>query len=131
MKLGDALLEYAKEPVLIEDGSDNWEPSTLYDELDEEALEKDVYVCQDYIADLDEDEYQVTPYMFTIVNIGEEPYFVKHRDDGNYQVRLMEKPDSEYSRPIYGQDRFEHKQAAYRRKSQLNKDWQEHRILGA
>jgi hypothetical protein len=119
MRLEDALLEYAQQPVLIEDGANNWEPSTLRDELDRETLDKDVYACSDYVADIDEHGYQVTPHMFTIVNIGEDPYFVVRKEDGSYRVRFMENPQQEHSRLIHGQSRFEHKQGAYRRKSYL------------
>jgi hypothetical protein len=130
MNLREALQEFLPDPVLIDDETDYWTVYHLLEELSEEELAREVYSCHDYITRLDEQGYQITPALFTICHIGETPYYVEH-DEKGYQVRLMISEEQERSRPIYGQDRYQQKQAAYRRKTQLNTDWQQARVLGA
>lgn len=134
MKLKKALESFMHDTVLIDDGVDAWWIDALLDAYaeneDTASLDQEVYACDKYIAALDSQGYQITPPMFTIINIGEAPYFVSHESKG-YRVKFMINAESERSRYIYGQNCFDHKQAAYRRKDGLNEDWQKHRLLGA
>lgn len=135
------LQEWDKESVLLDDGSTKWRPDLLIDAMEEavrdgsaetSGLDEEVYSCDKYIARLNEQGYQILPGMFSIINIGEEPYQVKH-DTKGYRVICIEDPDPGQNswRYIYGQNLYDQKQGAYRRKSQLNEDWQKHRILMA
>ena len=93
-------------------------------------LDEEVYSCAEYIAGLNEQGYQILPGMYTIINIGEEPYKVKHGPKG-YRIICMEDKEHNIWRFIHGQNSYELKQSAYRRKSQLNEDWQKLRLLMA
>lgn len=145
--LREALQEFDKEPILLDDGDTLWRPDLLIDALEEgvremearrqpnepevtNVLDEEVYYCSDYIALLDEQGYQILPGMYSIVPIGEEPYRVEH-DPKGYRVICVEDPKHDRWRYIYGQNLYDKKQGAYRRKSQLNEDWQKHRFLGA
>lgn len=145
--LREVLLEWDKEPVLLNDEAAFWQPDLLIDALEDgyeemkarrqsyepeptNVLDEEVYSCADYIARLDESGYQILPGMYGIIPIGEEPYQVRH-DEKGYRVIFVENPKQDSWRYIYGQNLYEQKQGAYRRKSQLNEDWQKERILGA
>ncbi len=145
--LREVLREWDKEPVLLDDGTTRWQPDLLVDAIEEyvrdmndtrqsyepevtNVLDEEVYSCADYIARLDERGYQILPGMYSIINIGEEPYRVQHEQKG-YRIIFMEDEENDRWRYIYGQNLYEQKQSAYRRKSQLNNDWQKARILGA
>lgn len=134
MKLKEVLESFMHDAVLIDDGADSWGVGNLIDafnEGDDPAWDdREVYACANYIAALDEQDYQVTPPMFTIIHVGETPYFVSHKSRG-YRVKFMIDKEQDRSRYIYGQSCFDHKQAAYRCKDGLNEKWQQHRILGA
>lgn len=129
MTLKEALETLRKDPVLLDDGADHWTVDNLVDALSDSDLAQEVYLREDSIDLPDPDGYAGN-HLYGILKIGEEPYFVEHEDDG-YRVKLMIEEPFDHSRYIYGQSRYTHKQAAYRRKSKLNLLWQQHRILGA
>ncbi len=128
--LKDALQTFVDDAVLIEDGTDFWTVSNLLDALDARDLGQEVYSCENCIARLDDQGSQISPPMYTICAVGETPYFVKH-EQGGYRVLFMLNKEQAHSRFIYGQSLYRNKQSAYRRKSSLNKRWQEERVLGA
>lgn len=134
MKLREAFEAFLHNAVLIDDGADLWQVDNLIDAFTggdaPTQLDQEVYASDKYIAILDEQGYQITPPMFAIINVGETPYFVSHEGKG-YRVKFMIDEEQDRSRYVYGQNTFAHKQAAYRRKDGLNRDWQQHRILGA
>ena len=145
--LREVLLEWDEEPVLLDDGVFHWRPELLIDALEEQMrdeaerpedertkthpLDEEVYSCAEYIARLSEQGYQILPGVYSIIHIGEEPYRVQHEPTKGYRLIFMENEEQNNWRYIHGQNRFEQKQSAYRRKSQLNDDWQKLRLLGA
>jgi len=119
--LRDAIEEYERE---AEDRRQPEEPE------EPNPLDEEVYSCAQYITRLNEQGYHITPWSYTVIHIGEEPYRVQREPKG-YRVIFMEDEEQNIWRYIHGQNSYEQKQSAYRRKSQLNEDWQKIRILGA